>query len=64
MGTTTAYAREGTKEIVHWPSPVQFGNSVTSTGKVIPMKNPIHSWCKKACGVHIVTATSVPSFSY
>ena len=28
MGTTTAYAREGSVEIVHWPSPVRFGTSV------------------------------------
>ena len=40
MGTTTAYAGEGTVEIVHWPSPVRLGNSVTPSGKVIPMKNP------------------------
>ena len=45
MGTTTAYAREGTVEIVHWPSPVRFGTSVTPSGKVVPMKNPLHS-CK------------------
>ena len=45
MGTTTAYAREGTVEIVHWPSPVRFGTSVTPLGKVVPMKNPLHS-CK------------------
>ena len=37
MGTTTAYAREGTVEIVHWPSPVRFGTSVTPLGKVVPM---------------------------
>ena len=40
MGTTSAYAREGTVEIVHWPSPVRFGTSVTPSGKVIPMQNP------------------------
>ena len=45
MGTTSAYAREGTVEIVHWPSPVRFGTSVTPSGKVVPMKNPLHS-CK------------------
>ena len=45
MGTTTAYAGEGTVEIVHWPSPVRFGTSVTPSGKVIPMKSPLHS-CK------------------
>ena len=45
MGTTSAYARQGTVEIVHWPSPVRFGTSVTPSGKVVPMKNPLHS-CK------------------
>ena len=36
---------KGTVEIVHWPSPVRFGTSVTPLGKVVPMKNPLHS-CK------------------
>ena len=38
MGTTSAYAREGTVVIVHWPLPVRFGTSVTPSGKVVPMK--------------------------
>ena len=46
MGTTSAYAREGTVEIVHWPlPPVRFGTCVTPSGKVVPMKNRLHS-CK------------------
>ena len=45
MGTTSAYARQGTVVIVHWPLPVRFGTSVTPSGKVVPMKNHLHS-CK------------------
>ena len=45
MGTNSAYAREGSVAIVHWPLPVRFGTSVTPSGKVVPMKNPLHS-CK------------------
>ena len=30
MGTTTAYAWEGSVKIVDWPSPVWFGTSVSS----------------------------------
>ena len=52
MGTTTAYAREGTVEIVHWPSPVRFGTSVTPSGKVVPMKNLRHS-CKYSAAVSL-----------
>ena len=33
MGTTTAYAREGSVEIVHWPSPVRFGTSAKFQAK-------------------------------
>ena len=43
MGTTTAYARQGTAEIVHWPSPVQFGTNVIPSGKVVTIKNPLQN---------------------
>ena len=52
MGTTSAYAREGTVEIVHWPSPVRFGTSVTPSGKVVPMKKHRHS-CKYSAAVDL-----------
>ena len=52
MGTTTAYARQGTFEIVHWPSPVWFGTNVTPSGKVVPMKKHRHS-CKYSAAVDL-----------
>ena len=41
----SAYSREGTEEVVYWPPPVPFWTNVTTSGKVIQMKNPLHS-CK------------------
>ena len=52
MGTNSAYAREGSVVIVHWPLPVRFGTSVTPSGKVVPMKKHRHS-CKYSAAVDL-----------
>ena len=52
MGTNSAYAREGSVVIVHWPLPVRFGTSVTPLGKVVPMKKHRHS-CKYSAAVDL-----------
>ena len=52
MGTNSAYAREGSVVIVHWPLPVRFGTIVTPSGKVVPMKKHRHS-CKYSAAVDL-----------